>query len=147
MILIDGMEELNLVFKFSVHGFDYSIFESLDADKKHFKCGKTGHLVRVCPERQSDPGVSEQLGPDVAEPAGAVPSVFAAQPDAPYLLLHQSPKRVNLKPSLQPRSLLGLHQPQRGPACLNWLWRVPACLNWLRRGLAWLIKTPWILAQ
>ncbi|KAK3575576.1 hypothetical protein QTP86_030436 [Hemibagrus guttatus] len=47
--------------------------EYRDADIKCFKCGRTGHLVRACPERQSDTGVSERPGQEAAVPAVVVP--------------------------------------------------------------------------
>ncbi|KAF7690682.1 ubiquitin-conjugating enzyme E2 variant 3 isoform X3, partial [Silurus meridionalis] len=58
MVLNEGVEELNVVFKFRIYGFDYNIFVSTDSEIKCFKCGLIGHLVLAYPERQSDPGVS-----------------------------------------------------------------------------------------
>ncbi len=48
MILKDNRTELNLNLKLRVDDFDYTIFVSTDGMKC---CGKTGHLVRVCPDK------------------------------------------------------------------------------------------------
>lgn len=49
MILKDNRTELNMNLKFRVDDFDYTVFVSTDV-MKCFGCGKTGHLVRACPD-------------------------------------------------------------------------------------------------
>ncbi|KAK3506380.1 hypothetical protein QTP70_017252, partial [Hemibagrus guttatus] len=102
MVFKEGTEELNVVFKFSVDGFDYNIFVSSDADIKCFKCGKTGHLVRACPERQSDPGVSERPGQEAAEPAVVVPPAATVRPAAESPGVAAAPERTESEPQAQP---------------------------------------------
>lgn len=52
MILKSGAEELNIVLKFKIDGFDYVIFASTE-NLKCFGCGKEGHLLRSCPEKET----------------------------------------------------------------------------------------------
>ncbi|KAK3519448.1 hypothetical protein QTP70_029367 [Hemibagrus guttatus] len=102
MVFKEGTEELNVVFKFSVDGFDYNIFVSSDADIKCFKCGRTGHLVRACPERQSDPGVSERPGQEAAVPAVVVPSAATVRPAAESPGVAAAPEQTESEPQAQP---------------------------------------------
>ncbi|KAK3522473.1 hypothetical protein QTP86_013341 [Hemibagrus guttatus] len=102
MVFKEGTEELNVVVKFSVDGFDYNIFASSDADIKCFKCGKTGHLVWACPERQSDPGVSERPRQEAAEPAVVVPPAATVRPAAESPGVAAAPEQTNSEPQAQP---------------------------------------------
>ncbi|KAK3548697.1 hypothetical protein QTP70_016989, partial [Hemibagrus guttatus] len=102
MVFKEGTEELNVVFKFSVDGFDYNIFVSSDADIKCFKCGRTGHLVRACPERQSDPGVSERPGQEAAEPAVVVLPSATVRPAAESPRVPAAPEQTESEPQAQP---------------------------------------------
>ncbi|KAK3541206.1 hypothetical protein QTP86_016202, partial [Hemibagrus guttatus] len=102
MVFKEGTEELNVAVKFSVDGFDYNIFVSSDADIKCFKCGRTGHLVRVCPERQSDPGVSERPGQEAAEPAVVIPPAATVRPAVESPSVAAALEQTESEPQAQP---------------------------------------------
>lgn len=53
MVLKNNDEELNLVFKFKIDGYDYTVHATSET-MKCFGCGTVGHLVRSCPERLAE---------------------------------------------------------------------------------------------
>ncbi len=50
MVLKNNDEELNLVFKYKIDGYDYTVHVTSEL-MKCFGCGSVGHLIRACPER------------------------------------------------------------------------------------------------
>ncbi|XDV26317.1 hypothetical protein PO909_030065 [Leuciscus waleckii] len=79
MVLKNGTDEIDLIFKFKIDGFDYTVFATSDITMKCFSCNKIGHLVRECPNRTESAGAStsaEQVVSAVssAESAGNVES-------------------------------------------------------------------------
>ncbi|KAK3537062.1 hypothetical protein QTP70_000284 [Hemibagrus guttatus] len=149
MLLKEGVGELNAVFKFTVEGFDYNIFVSSDTDIKCFKCGQTGHLARACPERQSDPGVSERPGQDAAEPAGVVPPAAAVRPAAEGPGAAAAPDLTESEPQAQPaaQTPTGATSAPEKPRTAEPARQSHARLDRTGRSRGLLRKSQWVLEQ
>lgn len=67
MVLKNGIDEIDLVFKFKIDGFDYTVFATSDTTIKCFNCSKIGHLVRDCPNKKENAAVntSTEMGVSV----------------------------------------------------------------------------------
>lgn len=65
MILKKSDEELNIVFKFKVDDFDYTVHVTSET-MKCFGCGTVGHVIRSCPERVGE--TSRSAAVNAAEP-------------------------------------------------------------------------------
>lgn len=63
MILKNSNEELNLVFKFKVDDYEYTVHVTSET-MKCFGCGSVGHQIRLCPERV----VGSRAAANVIEP-------------------------------------------------------------------------------
>ncbi|KAI4880461.1 hypothetical protein NFI96_009804 [Prochilodus magdalenae] len=50
MVLKNGIDEVNVAFKFKIDDFDYVVFATSDS-MRCFGCGQEGHLRRSCPEK------------------------------------------------------------------------------------------------
>lgn len=64
MIPKKSNEELNLIFKFKVDDFEYTVHVTSET-MKCFGCGSVGHLIRSCPDKTNN----SQLAANVAEQA------------------------------------------------------------------------------
>lgn len=91
MILKKSDEELNIVFKFKVDDFDYTVHVTSET-MKCFGCGTVGHVIRSCPERVGE--TSRSAVANTAEP----PSVWAESegllPDEPQGIIQVSQEEI-----------------------------------------------------
>ncbi|KAJ3581541.1 hypothetical protein NHX12_016534 [Muraenolepis orangiensis] len=81
MILKNNEAVLDLVMKFKVENFDYTVFATIE-NQKCFKCGLEGHFSRLCPQLKEGAGVAGAVAPLSAAVPVAGPTVAAAVPVA-----------------------------------------------------------------
>ncbi|KAJ3593597.1 hypothetical protein NHX12_005931 [Muraenolepis orangiensis] len=87
MILKNNEADLDLVMKFKVENFDYTVFATTE-NQKCFKCGLEGHFARLCLQLKEGAGV-----------AGAVAPLSAAVPVAgPLVDIAVAPAAVAVLP-------------------------------------------------
>ncbi|KAJ3582155.1 hypothetical protein NHX12_015803 [Muraenolepis orangiensis] len=79
MILKNNEADLDLVMKFKVENFDYTVFATTE-NQKCFKCGLEGHFSRLCPQLKEGAGVAGAVAPLSAAVPVAGPPVAAAEP-------------------------------------------------------------------
>lgn len=70
MIPNNENEELNIVMKFKVDGFDYTIFATTET-MRCFGCHQEGHFVRNCPEKVHNEAETVQGSDDAGEGTSA----------------------------------------------------------------------------
>ncbi len=71
MVLKNNDEELNLVFKFKIYGYDYTVHVTSEM-MKCFRCGAVGHLIRSCPERLGETAANMVEQPSTSGAAASV---------------------------------------------------------------------------
>ncbi|KAJ3585232.1 hypothetical protein NHX12_013953 [Muraenolepis orangiensis] len=122
MILKNNEADLDLVMKFKVENFDYTVFATTE-NQKCFKCGLEGHFARLCPQLKEGAAVPVAEPPVAAAVAAAEPPVAAADPPGGF--------------RGAPGGRRGAPGGCRGPP--RWL---PRCPRWLPRTPRWLPRTP-----
>lgn len=79
MVLNAGANNLGMVFKFNINGFNCSILKSTDADIKCLKCNQIGHLAGSCPQKESGSRFFEQPRQNAAGPAPSAATARTAE--------------------------------------------------------------------
>src|SRR4029434_1225163 len=81
MVLNSGMEEIELVLKLRVDGFDYVMYATSDTALKCFSCGGAGHIGRYCPGKNGNTEKEDtQAKTNVAESSTVVPPATEVEP-------------------------------------------------------------------
>ncbi|KAL7890944.1 hypothetical protein AOLI_G00004200 [Acnodon oligacanthus] len=105
MILKNGIDEVNVAFKFRIDDFDYVVFATSDT-MKCFGCGQEGHLRRSCPEKPEEgPSQASASGP-MAGDAGQTSDTEAGPSPAEQRTADPG-QTVRLTRTLLPRHRMG----------------------------------------
>ena len=117
MVLNSGMDDIDLVIKFRVNGFDYVVYATSDTIMKCFICCNIGHVVRNCSRRNVN---TEQQNISVEPNLVESPTVVPTAPEVNSSADKTEGSRLEEDPRSEPDLIMFADGPEavNGEPCM-----------------------------